>query len=142
MTNHNGIWYESGRTARYGGECNGDLATTLERCFRSIKLTKRLQLSYNDGCLDLKPGDDDTSEPCIEQNENNNWTDLAPKVQLIEIVQLDMSRCGLDGAFSSTRTERHCILVTLSNLCRRTTQGAWQPSQLAGASARWESVDR
>ena len=108
MTNHNGIWYESGRTARYGGECNGDLATTLERCFRldAIKLTERLQLSYNDGCLDLKPGDDDTTEPCIEL-ENNNWTDLAPKVQLIEIVQLNMSRCGLDGAFSSTRAELH-----------------------------------
>ena len=105
MTNHNGIWYESGRTARYGGECNGDLATTLERCFRldAIKLTERLQLSYNGGCLCLKPGGN-TSEPCIEPNENNNWTDLAPKVQLI--VQFDMSRCGLDGAFSSTRSER------------------------------------
>ena len=104
MTNHNGIWYESGRTARYGGECNGDLATLFR--VDAIKLTERLQLSYTDGCLDLKPSGD-TSEPCIELNENNNWTDLAPKVQLIEIVQLDMSRCGLLGAFiSSTRSER------------------------------------
>ena len=50
MTNHNGIWYESGRTARYGGECNGDLATLFR--VGAIKLTERLQLSYTDGCLE------------------------------------------------------------------------------------------
>ena len=107
MTNHNGIWYESGRTARYGRESDDDLACTLKCCFRpgAIELTKRLQLSYYNGGLYLKPGDG-TSKTCIELTENN-WTNLVPKVQLTQIVQLDMSRCGLLGAFiSSTRSER------------------------------------
>ena len=110
MTNHNGIWYESGRTARYGGECNGDLAT-LERCFPDA-IKEGLKLTLRDGVLSLKAGG--TSMACIELNETTtNWTDLAPNVQLTPIVRLDMSRCGLHGALSSTRTtERLRVLLT------------------------------
>ena len=114
MTNHNDIWYESGRTARYGGESDED---DRARIFGAIvrNSMKLLQLSYDHQGLYLQPA----GTPSRHSNrttwidlDQDNWTDLVPKMHdLIQLVHFEARGIGWRGRLN-TRTERHRISLT------------------------------
>ena len=115
MTNRNGIWYEPGRTARYGGESDDDDgARILGEIVRNS--TQRLQLSYECHGLHLqRSANGGGGGKTWSDLDKDNWTNLVPKMS--ELVRFEVSDIGWTGRLN-TRTERLRNLADTSPIGR------------------------